>query len=293
MWVLLTGGSGDLGQVVSVELAERGDVPLCLDVRKPDFAGCIYLPGSILDRDALRKAMVKVDAVVHIAAWHGIHAFRKEKDVYDFWDLNVTGTFNVFEAAQAASIRRVIYISSTDAEEPYTVYGHTKVMGETIAQTYAARHGMQVLILRPRAFIPYWNRMVYSSFIEWARWFWGGAVHIDDVAQAVLKSLDVLAGKPLENTPILNVDGAYEYTADDLAQWDADGAGSTFRGYYAAFYDLAVECGLDPTQAPTQKDMQATRDVLGYAPGYSLRNLLEELATFGADGPPAPAWKKG
>jgi nucleoside-diphosphate-sugar epimerase len=139
MRVFLTGGSGDLGQVVSVSLVERGDTPLCFDVRPPAYSGCDYRPGSILDRDTLRTAITDADMVVHIAAWHGIHAFRKEKDVYDFWDLNVSGTFNVFEAAQAAGIQRVIYISSTDAEEPYTVYGHTKVMGEKIAQTYAAR----------------------------------------------------------------------------------------------------------------------------------------------------------
>ena len=32
----------------------------------------------------------------------GIHAVRGEKDVYDFWDLNVTGTLNVLETAVCA-----------------------------------------------------------------------------------------------------------------------------------------------------------------------------------------------
>jgi hypothetical protein len=27
---------------------------------------------------------------------------------------------------------------------------------------------------------------VYASYVEWARWFWKGAVHIDDVAAAVI-----------------------------------------------------------------------------------------------------------
>jgi hypothetical protein len=29
--------------------------------------------------------------------------------------------------------------------------------------------------------------------VDWARWFWKGAVHIDDVATAVILSLDLLS----------------------------------------------------------------------------------------------------
>lgn len=118
-------------------------------------------------------------------------------------------------------------------------------------------------------------------------------MHIDDVVQAVLKSLDVLSRLSLNEVPILNVDGAYEYTADDLAHWDAAGAGSTFRQHYTQYYDLVMQHGLDPTQAPTQKDIQATRKSLGYVPRYSLGSLLAELAAYGEMGPPAPPWKQG
>jgi hypothetical protein len=46
------------------------------------------------------------DSIVHIAAWHGIHEGRGEKDTYDFFDLKLRGTFEVFEAAATAgSIR--------------------------------------------------------------------------------------------------------------------------------------------------------------------------------------------
>lgn len=93
MRVLLTGGAGDLGRVVSKRLDLQGDTPLCLDIRPPADKAGVYVPASILDPAALAQAMKEVDCVVHIAAWHGIHEFRKQKDVYDFWDLNVTGSF--------------------------------------------------------------------------------------------------------------------------------------------------------------------------------------------------------
>jgi nucleoside-diphosphate-sugar epimerase len=288
MHILLTGGAGDLATVLTPALEARGHTPLQLDVVAPRDPRGVALVGSVLDRPGLRRAMESVDCVIHIAAWHGIHDATKQRDVYAFWDLNVTGTFNVFEAAARAGVAKCIYISSTSVRSRDSVYGHTKVLGEEIARTYAARHAMQVIMLRPRGFIPPWNRSVYASFVEWAQWFWRGAVHIDDVVQAVLRSLDVLQAHLLEAPLTLVVDGAYEYTDDDLAHWDADGPGSTFRKYYAPYEALARQHGLQPEERPFKYDISEAQQWLGYAPGYGLRHLLEELARYGPDGPPSP-----
>jgi nucleoside-diphosphate-sugar epimerase len=286
MKILLTGGAGDLATVLAPKLEARGDTPLRLDIVPPRDRRGVVLLGSILDRAGLRRALEGVDCVVHIAAWHGIHDAMKQRDVYAFWDLNVTGTFNVFEAAARVGISKLIYLSSTSARSRDSIYGHTKVLGEEVARTYAARHAMQVMMLRPRGFIPHWNRSVYASFVEWAQWFWRGAVHIDDVAQAVLQSLDVLQRQTLEAPLGLVVDGAYEYTDDDLANWDAAGPGSTFRKYYAAYETLARQHGLLPEEKPFKYDIAETQQWLGYVPRYSLRHLLEELDRYGPDGPP-------
>jgi len=288
MRIMLTGGAGDLGTVLTPLLEQRGDLPLRLDIVPPRDQHGVYLPGSVLDRSCLARVLYGVDCVVHIAAWHGVHESMRRKDVYAFWDLNVTGTFQVFEAAARAGVDKIIYLSSTSVRNRDSIYGHTKVLAEEIAQTYARRHAMRVVILRPRGFIPHWNRAAYASFVEWAQWFWRGAVHIDDVAQAVLKSLDLLATTPLGQPLVLVVDGAYDYTDDDVQHWDNQGPGSTFRKYYPQYYELAVRYGLDPAQKPYKLDITMTRQWLGYEPHYSLRNLLEELARYGSAGPPAP-----
>lgn len=288
MRILLTGGSGDLGYMVSRQLVAEGDIPVRLDVRAPADTYGEIINGSILDRALLTAAMQDIDCVVHIAAWHGVHEFRRQKDVYDFWDLNVTGTFYVFEAAARASIQRFIYISSTSIDEPNTVYGHTKVLGEEIARTYAARHGMRVITLRPRAFIPYWNKDTYNSYVEWAEWFWGGAVHIDDVTQGVMKSIRLLARTDLKEHLVLTLDGAYDYTDDDLANWDEAGEGSTFAHYYPHYVDLVERYGLKPALKPVKLDISDTQHWLGYQPSFGLRDLLRELATYGENGPPRP-----
>jgi nucleoside-diphosphate-sugar epimerase len=265
-----------------------------LDIVLPRDHRGRYVAGSVLDRAGLRTWLTAVNCIVHTAAWHGVHEGPSQslqslhKDVYAFWDLNVTGTFNMFEAAVRAGVAHVVYLSSTSVRNRESVYGHTKVLGEEIARTYAGRHGLNVVILRPRGFIPHWNRAVYRSFVEWLQWFWRGAVHIDDVAVAVVQSIDLLARTRLAVPLVLPVDGAYEYTKEDLAHWDAQGPGSTFRRYYGAYEGLARRYGLAPEVKPITYDLTETRRWLGYTPRYSLREALRDLERYGPAGPPPP-----
>lgn len=143
------------------------------------------------------------------------------------------------------------------------------------------------MTLRPRAFIPYWNKDVYKTYIDWAKWYWKGAVHINDVTQAVMKGIDFLTKQPPKEHFILPVDGAYEFTHADLKDWDKNGSGTTFKKYYAKHYDTVVKFGLDPSLMPTIQDISATKKLLGYEPRYSLKNLLEDLEKYGEQGPPA------
>ena len=120
MRVLLTGGSGNLGQALVPRLLDRGDTPVILDVRAPRSLneGAVFIEASILDRSKLTEIFRGCDGIVHIAAWHGIHEDRGEKNAYDFFDLNVRGTFEVFEAAASLGIDKIIFISTTNVYRP-------------------------------------------------------------------------------------------------------------------------------------------------------------------------------
>jgi len=290
MKVPLTGGSGDLGQTLAPKLLVKGDSPVILDVRAPRNLNkdAVFIEGSILDRPKLTEMFRGCDCIIHIAAWHGIHESNDQKNAYDFFDLNVRGAFEVFEAAASLGIDQIVFISTTSVYRPDTRYGSSKILAEAIAEDYRKHRNMNVVILRPRGFIPYWNRDVYARYSDWARWFWKGAVHIDDVAAAVILSLDLIFRERLGQQLILPLDSAYEYTDADLAHWDAEGPGSTFRKYYPQYYDLALSYGLDPAVKPTRLDIADTVRWLGYKPSYSLANLLSELAAYGDDGPPRP-----
>jgi nucleoside-diphosphate-sugar epimerase len=288
MKIVLTGGSGDLGQTLVPMLLNKGDTPVILDVRAPRELkkGAVFIDGSILDRSKLTHMFRGCDCIVHIAAWHGIHESSGDRNACDFFDLNVRGTFEIFEAAASLGIDKVIFISTTSVYRPDTRYGSSKIMAELIAEDYRRHRNINVITLRPRGFIPYWNRHVYASYSDWARWFWKGAVHIDDVASAVILSVDFISRRKLAQQLILTLDSAYEYADSDLDDWDAGGAGSTFKKYYANYYDLAVSYGLDPALKPTKLDISETIHWLGYKPSFSLASLLSELAAYGDSGPP-------
>jgi nucleoside-diphosphate-sugar epimerase len=288
MKVLLTGGAGDLGQTLVPRLLDKGDTPVILDIRAPRDLNQVgtFIQGSVLDRSRLQEYFCGCGCIVHIAAWHGIHEDRGQKGVYDFFDLNVRGTFEVFAAAASLGIDKIIYISTTSIHRPDKLYGRSKILAERIADDYAKYSNMNVITLRPRGFIPHWNRDVYEKYSDWAQWFWRGAVHIDDVASAVMLGVDLICRRQTRQPLILTLDSAYEYTDHDLDQWDADGAGSTFRKHYPEYYDLALSYGLDPALKPNRLDISETVRWLGYKPSYSLACLLSELATYGDSGPP-------
>jgi hypothetical protein len=73
--VLLTGGSGNLGQTLVPRLLDQGDTPVIFDVRAPMSLneGVEFVEGSVLDRSKLTEIFRGCDCIVHIAAWHGIH----------------------------------------------------------------------------------------------------------------------------------------------------------------------------------------------------------------------------
>jgi UDP-glucose 4-epimerase len=97
--------------------------------------------GSIEDLALLRDLMKGVDCVFHLAAlwlYECVHQPRAALEV------NVTGTYNVVEAAKDAGVKKVVYSSSASVygdavftpmteDHPFnnrTMYGATKIAGE-------------------------------------------------------------------------------------------------------------------------------------------------------------------
>lgn len=277
--VLLTGGSGDLGHVLAPLLQTQGYRVLSLDPLPSPTPRVTSIQGSILNRDTLPSALSQVDIVIHIAAWHGFHAFTQSKSAEEFWDLNMTGTFNVLEACAKAQVKNFVFISSTSVDEWPEMYGVTKLLGEELCAAYAQRAGMRIISLRPRAFIPWWNRSVYRSKEEWASWFARGAVHINDVADAVVQSCSVLLNGDEPFHEVIELDGKHDFSEADRALWSSIGTKAFLSQRYPHYRGVIERASFLPEAPPSYKDTTKAEGLIGYQPRYGYGELLAELST--------------
>src|SRR5215210_1515277 len=117
MRILVTGAAGTLGAVLLPRLAAAGHEPVGLDVR--DGSGdARWIVADVRDAEAVVRAVDGVDIVVHTADLHGIHLARHSPR--DFHDLNLTGTFNVWQAGVEHHVRGVVFSSTMG------VYGESR-----------------------------------------------------------------------------------------------------------------------------------------------------------------------
>ena len=157
--VLVTGAAGKVGAMLRPRLAQPGRTLRLLDTT-PVTAG----PGeeaitaSVTDYDAVYAACQGADAVIHLAGIPG------EAPWPQILEVNIDGTYKVFEAARQNRVGRMIYASSNHAvgfapreqfpvpdyafPAPDTYYGVSKVAGEALASLYHHRYGLDAICLR-------------------------------------------------------------------------------------------------------------------------------------------------
>jgi nucleoside-diphosphate-sugar epimerase len=110
MNVLVTGGSGFIGQYLVSALVARGERVRVLDVRCPTHmaAEVQYVEGSVLDANAVRAAVTGVDQVYHLAGLPGMWMPDRE----DFHRVNCLGTETVLAAARSSGVKRFLHCST-------------------------------------------------------------------------------------------------------------------------------------------------------------------------------------
>ena len=205
--VLVTGMSGLIGGLLRTRLEEMGGYELTALNRRP-VEGIETHQADISDLEAIRPAFDGVDLVVHLAAflldasWEGLR------------DVNVIGTYNVYEAARQAGVKRVIFASSGatitgwervppyeaiaagrydeapdswrmithESVRPVALYGATKVWGEALGRHFSDTYGISIICVRIGA-VPQENRprgdRDYAVFLSHG-----------DVVEALVKSME-------------------------------------------------------------------------------------------------------
>ena len=169
--VLVTGLSGLIGRAFRKQVDGRYDLRA---LNRSAVEGLPCHQADIADLGAIKPAFAGVETVVHLAAQVGNPA----------WEAvlrhNITGTYNVFEAAREAGVKRVVFASSgatvsgIESDKPYSdlvagryegltswpilthlsplrpsgLYGASKVWGEALGRHYTDAHGLSVICVR-------------------------------------------------------------------------------------------------------------------------------------------------
>jgi UDP-glucose 4-epimerase len=166
MKYLVTGGAGFIGSHISRTLIERGHSVRVFDNfssgKRENLKGLDVeiIEGDLRDADAVAKAVKGMDIIFHEAAFVSVpESMEKPQECFD---VNVTGTSNLFEAARKAGVKRAIFATSAAVygdSEAYPLsedtplrqlspYATSKRVDELYGQLYTSSFNFEVVALR-------------------------------------------------------------------------------------------------------------------------------------------------
>jgi len=163
--VACTGGSGRLGGHVIGQLEGACDLTV-IDLAPPS-APVAFAEVDVTDYGGMKRALAGHDAVIHLAAIPNPRTAPADET----FRTNVQGTFAVLQAAEDSGVRRVIVASSDSVVgfhynppdwsphyfpideahplRPTEFYSLSKRVTEAIAESFAQRGRMEVVVIRP------------------------------------------------------------------------------------------------------------------------------------------------
>ena len=121
--VLITGGAGFIGSVISSYLLDNGYELAVVDDLSTGHKEMVdkratFYQGSILDKTFLTRALDGIDTVIHCAAKSLVAESMQKPDLYE--QVNYQGTRVLLDVMKQSGVRKIVF-SSTSA-----VYGDTK-----------------------------------------------------------------------------------------------------------------------------------------------------------------------
>lgn len=165
MSVLITGSTGFIGANLAIYLAEKG-VKVHALYRSEKKAEVLQhyniklCKGDILDKNSLLRAMEGCTQVFHIAAFTDV--WTKTPSL--IYDLNVTGTLNVYDVALELGVKDIVFTSTAGVIGPsingivnedtpksmdyFLEYESTKALAETKSKEYVEK-GLNIRIVNP------------------------------------------------------------------------------------------------------------------------------------------------
>jgi UDP-glucose 4-epimerase len=166
--VLVIGGAGFIGSHLVDRLVAAGNpvrvldrVPIDLRPRRHGAASVENVAGDFMDLSAIDAAVREIDVAYHLVSTT-IPATSNVDPVFDVQS-NLIGTLSFFKSAQAAGVRKIVFVSSggtiygnaraqpireTDPTDPICSYGIAKLAIEKYLALFEFLHGLRFVALR-------------------------------------------------------------------------------------------------------------------------------------------------
>ena len=167
--ILITGGTGSLGNALTKKLLEQGVEQIRIfsrnELKQIEMESRFkdnrlrFLIGDIRDLPRLIRATEDVDIVFHAAALK--HVPKVEYNPFESIKTNVQGSQNVIDACLETNVERAVCLSTDKAVSPLNTYGATKLLMEKLFVT-ALRYSNPVKH-RTRFFVVRYGNVFGSS----------------------------------------------------------------------------------------------------------------------------------
>lgn len=303
--ILVTGAAGFIGSHTTQTLLERGDDVVGVDnlndyydparkrrnieevqaaAKRPNQLQFVH--ADIRDREQMRKLIASgFDAIIHLAAMAGVRI--SVEDPWLYYDVNLTGTLNLLDAARESGKPNVVFAGTSSAygrtaqvpfvendpsDRPLAPYPASKRAAELLGFSYHHLHGLDFTALR--FFTVYGPRgrpdmMAYKVFDTMRLGheiplYNGGQMHRDwtyvtDIVAGIVRAADRRLGYEVINLgrgePIL--------LADFIKSLEA------LAGKKGRLVDAPM---MDADVAYTYADITKARKLLGYEPQVSVED---------------------
>jgi len=310
MKVLITGGMGVIGSMVSSRFVQEGHRPVIMarhldrNLIRPIEDKIDIELGDVLDLPRILSIIqsYKITHIIHTAALIGALSNQNPPQSIH---INVIGTLNILEAARLMKVQRVVYTSAKgiyghiDGEyghptykplpedhpkRPMRIYESAKLMGEHMGQFYQRTYGLEFTALRfsmtygPGKTVRHGGMSVLSQIVEGA--YSGKAVRIEkggDEKDDMIYNKDVAHGIYLAcMVPKLRYD-AYNI---------GTGIGFTLKDVANEVKQLMPEANIQigpglhflggPTHYYSVYDITRAREDLGFSPQFTLGGAIKD-----------------
>jgi UDP-glucose 4-epimerase len=167
--IVVTGGAGFIGSMLVRKLieAKAGEVVVLDNLSSGKEANLAEVAGrvtlriaDIRDYEAIAPLLAGARTVYHLAAIPSVP--RSIAEPLPSHEVNIDGSFNVFRAAHAGNVGRVVYAASSSAygdtpvlpktetmpPNPKSPYAAQKLMGEYYASVFHSCFGLETVSLR-------------------------------------------------------------------------------------------------------------------------------------------------